>query len=86
MPPLVKQTKNFIFRRAPEQEILECYRSECQRFIKDAEGKLDETALKKHLFKMTFPNFNIPPLNQFLKEKQMNFTTFLKFLDKGNVT
>jgi GTPase len=27
MPPYVKRAQNFIFRRAPEAEILECYRN-----------------------------------------------------------
>lgn len=41
---------------------------------------MDEVTIKKMLYKMVYPNYNIPPLNLILKEKKINFASFLKIL------
>ena len=33
MPPLVKQTQNYILKQAQEEIILECYRNEVERIF-----------------------------------------------------
>jgi hypothetical protein len=53
---------------------------EFKKFIQESEQSIDEASLKKKLFSMTYPNLSIPPLSQLLKEKKMNFSTFLNAL------
>lgn len=38
MPPHQKQAQNFIFRRASEPEIIECYKNELKRLTESMEG------------------------------------------------
>ena len=81
MPPLVKQTQNYILKQAQEDIILECYRNELKRiFIENNPEDINEGFIKKQLFVMTYPSLNIPSYSQFLKQKKMNFSQFLTLL------
>lgn len=41
MPPYLKQTQNFLFKRPPTKEIIDCYRKECENILKENDYKLD---------------------------------------------